>query len=134
MTGAAPAAGALLARIGFGRGRVDLVGIEADLVIDLALLFVAQNIVGLGDLFELLLGPLIVGIHVRVVLARGLAEGLADLLRRGRLLDAERCVIVFVGGGGHGYLNSIFSLICRTSAILRFKMLVILSNKKSMSS
>ena len=54
------AARALLARIGLGLRRVDLVGVEAELVVHLALLLVAQNVVGLGDLLELLLGLLVV--------------------------------------------------------------------------
>ena len=57
----APAAGALLPRVGLGRRRVDLVGVEAHLVVNLALLLVAQNVVGLGDLLELLFGALVAG-------------------------------------------------------------------------
>ena len=86
----------LLARIGLGLRRVDLVGVEAHLVVDLALLLVAQHVVGLGDLLELLLGLLVAGVHVRVIAPRSLAEGLANLLRRGRLLHAKRAVIVLV--------------------------------------
>ena len=98
---AAAAARALLARIGLGLRRVDLVGVEAELVVNLALLLVAQNVVGLGDLLELLLGLLVAGIHVGMIFARSFPEGLADLLRRGRLLHAERCVIVFLSRCGH---------------------------------
>jgi hypothetical protein len=88
-TGGAGAAG-LLAGIGLGRGRVDLVGVEADLVVDLALLLVGEDVVGFGDFLELLFGLFVVGVHVGMILARELAEGLADLIRSGRLLDAER--------------------------------------------
>jgi hypothetical protein len=42
-----------------------------------------------------------------VVFARSLPESLADIILRGRLLDAERSVIVFVGRSGHVFLNSI---------------------------
>ncbi len=44
-----PAARALLPRISRGLRRIDLVGVEAHLVVDLALLLVAQHVVGLGD-------------------------------------------------------------------------------------
>jgi len=97
----APASAALVARVGRRLRRVNLVRVEAQLVIDLALLVVAQNVVGLGDLLELLLGFLVTRIHVGVILTRQLAEGLADLLRRGGLLDSECGVIIFVGRRGH---------------------------------
>ncbi len=82
------AALALLARIGLCLRRVDLVGVETELVVNLALLLVAQHIVGFRDLLELLLGLLVVGIDVGMIFARGFAEGFANLLRRRRLLDA----------------------------------------------
>ena len=97
---------ALLTRVSFGLGRVDVVRVEPELVVDLALLFVAQDVVGLGDFLELLLGLLVVGIDVGVILPREFTEGLADLLRGGRLLHAEHRVIVFVGRRGHGSLLS----------------------------
>ena len=50
-------------------------------VVPLALLRVRQDVVGLGDLLELLLGPRLL-VRVRVVLARELAVRLLDLLRR----------------------------------------------------
>ena len=40
---------------------------------------VGQDLVGLGSLLELLLGFRIVLVHIRVQLARELAEGLLDL-------------------------------------------------------
>src|ERR1035437_6649714 len=91
-----------LPRISLGRRRVDLVGVEAHLVVDLALPLVAQNVVGLGDLLELLLGPLVAGVHVRVIPPCSLAESLAYLLRGSRLLHAKRAVIVLVLRRGHG--------------------------------
>src|SRR5579859_812432 len=91
----------LLPRIGLGLRRVDLVGVEAYLVVDLALLLVRQHIVGLGDFFELLLGLLVIGVDVGMILARQLAEGLPDLLRSGRLLDAENAVIILILRSGH---------------------------------
>src|SRR5207302_8539434 len=75
--------------VGFGRGRIDVVGIETELVVNLALLGIAKNVVGLGDFFEPLLRLFVTGIDVRMVLARQLAEGFADFLRRGVLLHAQ---------------------------------------------
>src|SRR5579863_2949457 len=95
------AAPALLARISFCLRGVNLVGVETKLVVDLALLLVAQHIVGLRDLLELLLRLLVVGIDVGMVFARSLAKGFPDLLRCRRLLDAQRRVIVFVCCCGH---------------------------------
>ena len=69
--------------------RIDLVGVEAELVVDFPLLLVAQNIVGFGDFLELLFGLLVAGIYIGVIFARKLAKGLADLIRRGRLLYSE---------------------------------------------
>ena len=63
-------------------------------VVLLALLGVAEHVVSLGDLLEARLGVLVVGVGVGVVLARELAVGLLDLLRRGLLVDAERLVVV----------------------------------------
>ena len=91
----------LLPRIRLGLRRVDLVGVEAKLVIHLALLLVAQNVVGLGDFLELLLRLLVPRIHVRVIPPRQLAKGLANLLRRGCLLHPEHRVIIFVRRCGH---------------------------------
>ncbi len=68
------------------RRRIDAVRVEPKLVVDLPLLVVAQNIVGLRDLLELLLRLLVPRIHVRVILARSLAKRLANLIRGRRLL------------------------------------------------
>src|ERR1035437_61389 len=103
------------ASIGLGRSRVDLVGVEAQLVVDLALLLIAQHVVGLGDFLELLLGPLVVGVHVWVIAPRSLAEGLPDLLRRRRLLHAERAVIILVLGRGHSLFRLVSLLRATTS-------------------
>src|SRR5581483_785189 len=91
----------LLPRIRLRLRRIDLVGIEAELVVNLPLLLVTQNVVGLGDLLELLFGLLIAGIHVGMVFARSLPERLADLVLRGRLLHAKSGVIIFVGRCWH---------------------------------
>ena len=95
------AAAGLLAGIGLGRSGVDLVGVEANLVVHLALLLVAENVVGFRDFLELLLGLFVARIDVGMIFAREFAEGLADVIRSGRLLDAEQCVIVFVLRCGH---------------------------------
>ena len=63
-------------------------------VVLLALVGVAEHVVGLGDLLEALLGLLVVGVAVGVVLARELAVGLLDLLGSRLLVDAERLVVV----------------------------------------
>src|SRR5215469_10014151 len=77
------------------RRRVDVVRVEAELIIDLPLLLIAQNIVCLGDLLELLLSLLVSRIHIRVILARKFAKRFANLLRRRRLLDPKYPVIIF---------------------------------------
>ena len=63
-------------------------------VVLLALLGVAEHVVGLGDLLEARLGLLVVGVAVGVVLARELAVGLLDLLGGRLLVDPERLVVV----------------------------------------
>ena len=88
---------AAAARIGLGCGGIDVVGVEAELIVDLALLGIAEDVVGFGDRLEFLFGRLVAGIHVGMIFARKFAEGLADVLRRGRLLHAEGGVIVLLG-------------------------------------
>ena len=79
-TGAETAcAKASAARISFGGGRVNVVRIKAELVIDLALLRIAENVIGLGNLFEFVLG-FVAGIHVRMVFSGELTKSFADLL------------------------------------------------------
>ena len=89
------AAAVLAARGGLGGGGIDGVGVEAELVEDLALLFVGEDVVGFGDLLELFFGLFVAGVYVRVILARELAKGLADLILGGAFFDAQRGVIVF---------------------------------------
>ena len=84
------------ARCGFRSSRIYLVRVKAELVIDLALLIVTENVVRLGDFLELLLGLFVVRIYVGVVLARKLAKGFANLIRRCGLLDSEQSVIIFL--------------------------------------
>ena len=73
-----------------------LIPIRAELIVFRALLGIAQDLVGLVDLLEFLLGRgflLRLG-HIGMVLARELAEGAFDFVRAGRLRDAERLVII----------------------------------------
>src|SRR5215468_6278867 len=91
---------ATLAGISLGRGRINVVGVEAKLVVNLALLGIAEDFVRFRKSLELLFGGLIAGIHVGMVLARKLAERLLDFVGRGRLLDTQRRVVVF-GLGRH---------------------------------
>ena len=58
----------------------DVVGIETVLIVDLALLGIAQDIVGFLNLLEAILGRFVAGIQIRMILARQLAVGLADLV------------------------------------------------------
>ncbi len=80
----------------FRRCRVDRIGVEAKLVVDLALLFVTQDVVRLRDLFELLFGLFVVRVYVRMVFARQLPECLAHLVGRGGLFHAKRAVVVLL--------------------------------------
>src|SRR5712691_6019063 len=91
--------------IGFGCGGIDVIGIKSELVVDFPLLGLAEDIVRLGEGFELFFRYLVAGVHVRVILAGKLAESLPDLLSRGALLDAKDSVIVF-GLSCHCLLHS----------------------------
>ena len=90
----AKAAAVSAARRRLRRRGIDVVRVEAELVIDLALLLVAQHVVRFRYLLELLFRLLVVRIHVRVVLAREFAEGLADLVRIRPLLHPQRAVVI----------------------------------------
>ncbi len=63
-------------------------------VVLLALLGVAQHVMGLGDLLEASLGRLVVGVGVGVIFAGQLAVGLLDLIRARPLIDPEGLVVV----------------------------------------
>ncbi len=63
-------------------------------VVLLALLGIAEHVVGLGDLLEARLRLLVVRVAVGVVLTRELAVGLLDLLGGRLLVDPERLVVV----------------------------------------
>src|SRR5258706_111307 len=66
-------------------------------VVLLALFFVGENGVGLGDLLELVLRVLVALVLVGMELLRQGAVGLLDLIRAGGLLHAEDVVVVLFG-------------------------------------
>src|SRR5436309_4932497 len=73
----------------------ELFPVGTDGVITLALLGVAEDLVGLIDLFEFLFRVRLL-VYVRVVLARELSVGLLDVVDRGVLRNAKRLVVVLV--------------------------------------
>src|SRR3954451_23052229 len=85
-----------------GRRPEILAGTEprAERVVGRALFLVAQCLVSLGDLLELLLGVRLFG-NVRVVLARELPVRLLDLILAGAALDAEDLVVILVFHPGY---------------------------------
>ena len=98
----AEAAKAAGAAAGPERARIEAAEDPAAGVVALALLGVGQNVVGLLDLLEALLGRLVALVAVRVVLPRELPVGLLDLVRRGLLVDPED--VVWILDRGHSYL------------------------------
>lgn len=68
--------------------------VRPQLVVLLSLLRIAENLVGLVDLLELLGCTRIARIHVRVVLAGQLPKGGFDLLLAGRAGHAQHLVVV----------------------------------------
>ena len=82
------------ARAGPEGARIEATEDPAAGVVSLALLRVGEDVVGLLDLLEALLGRLVTGVAVGVVLARELPVGLLDLVRRRLLVDPEDLVRV----------------------------------------
>src|SRR5262249_6068013 len=74
-------AGRASSRIGFCCSRIDIVGIKAELIVNLALLGIAQNVVSFRNGLELFFCGLVAGIYVRMVLAGKLTKRLANILR-----------------------------------------------------
>jgi len=70
----------------------------AVLVVELALLGVAEDLVGLRRVLELTFGVRVVGIPVRMELQRRLAIGLLDVAVGGALLQAQDLVVVALVG------------------------------------
>src|SRR5689334_7826212 len=100
-----PTAGLPGASIGLGSRGVDVVRIEADLIVNLALLGIAEHFVGLRDRLELFFRRLIARINVGMVFTGKFAEGLTNVVAGSRLLHAENFVKIFFGCGCH-------SLVC----------------------
>src|SRR5439155_23476147 len=75
---------------------------EAEAVVLLAFLLVAEDVVGVLDFLEAGLGLLVARVAVGVVLPRQLAVGLLDLVLRGGLGDAQDFVVVTRHGGHNG--------------------------------
>ena len=68
---------------------------EAELVVPGFFLGIGQDLIGLVDLLELLLGLFIAGVHVRVVFPGQLFICFFDFILRGALLDAQHLVIIY---------------------------------------
>ncbi len=68
--------------------------VRSQLVVFPALVGVADHLVGFVDFLEFRLGGLVAGIHVGMVFARELPEGLLDLFFGGGLGDAQRRIVV----------------------------------------
>ena len=73
-----------------------LLPVRAESVVLLALIGIAQHLVGFVDLLELRLRPFLVLGNVGVMLAGELAEGFADLVVRRGLRDAEGGIVILV--------------------------------------
>ena len=71
-----------------------LLPIRAEFVVFFALLRIAEDLVGLVDLFEFFLGRFFVLGQIGMVLAGQLAEGLLDFVSGGRFGHADRLVVV----------------------------------------
>src|SRR2546427_1284883 len=94
-------AGWAATRISLSRRWINIVRVEAELVVNLALLGIAEYVVSFGEGLKFFFGSFVSGIDVRMIFARKLAECLADVLGGGGLFYAEDFVIVFLGGGCH---------------------------------
>jgi hypothetical protein len=90
------------ASVGLRRSRINIVGIEPQLIVNLPLLGVAEDVIGFRKSLELFFSSLVPGINVRMVLACKLAKRLANVVRRCGLLYTENGIIIFIFGcGGH---------------------------------
>src|SRR5471030_674590 len=89
-----------LAGSALARG-VTVVRVEADLVVHLALLGIAQNVVGFLDVLETIFGGFVAGVQIGVVFARELPVGLTDFVRVGFAGNTESFVVLVPGSSGH---------------------------------
>src|SRR5947199_785478 len=94
-------AGWAATRVSLSRRWINIVRVEAEMVVHLALLRIAEYVVSFGEGLKFFFGSFVSGIDVRMIFARKLAECLADFLGGGGLFYAEDFVIVFLGGGCH---------------------------------
>src|SRR5262249_13230222 len=74
------------------------IGVEAELIVHLALFGVAENVEGFLDVFEFFFGGFVAGVDVGVVFAGELLVGTADLVGRGLSRDGSGFVISVLGG------------------------------------
>src|SRR5262249_18035943 len=72
--------------------RINVVRVKTELVVDFALLGVAQYVVGLRNFLELFFCLLITRIYIGMVFSRQFAESLANVLLRGALLHPQSTV------------------------------------------
>ena len=75
--------------------------IEADLIVHLPLLGIAQHVVRFLNVLETLLGRFVAGVQIGVIFTGEFPVRLADLLDGGVPRHAERFVVVVLGGGSH---------------------------------
>src|SRR6185369_8761880 len=78
---------------------------RAQLVVLLALLWIAEDFIRFVDFLELFLGGLFVFSHIRVILAGQLAEGFFYVLSAGVARHAKGRVIIFEFNR-HGYMSA----------------------------
>ncbi len=83
-----------IAQIHTARAVIGIDARVAELIVPGALLRIAQDLVGLPNLFELFLGLFVAGVQVGVVFFRQLAVGAFDLVLRGRLGNAKHLVVI----------------------------------------
>src|SRR5437879_492166 len=89
------------ARVRVGRSRIDVVRVEADLVVDLALFGIAEDFIRLREGLELFFRRLVAGVDVGMVFAGEFSESFTDVLGRGGLLHPKSLVIILFCGGCH---------------------------------
>ena len=81
--------------------RRNVVGIETVLIVNLALLGIAQDVVSFLNFLEALLGGFVARVQIGMILARQLAVRLADLVFFGGARYTERFVIIVFACGWH---------------------------------
>src|SRR4029077_9663088 len=80
---------------------MEIVAVEAVLVVHLPLLGVGEDVVGFLKLLEFFLSGFIAGIQVRVIFAREFAKGVANVLRTRLARNSQQLVVILFGRGGH---------------------------------